>query len=64
VNLFYTALSLAMVIYNLIQALNGSDVMNYILAAMWLAIGIFCAMKHVKDKKKAKKKQQMRQRGE
>lgn len=63
-NLFYAVLSLVMVVYNCMQALRGGDVMNYVLAAMWLAIGIFCTVKHVKERKKAKKKKEMRQREE
>lgn len=63
-NLFYAVLSLVMVVYNCMQALRGSDTMNYVLAAMWLAIGIFCTVKHLKERKKAKKRNQMREREE
>lgn len=63
-NLFYAVLSYVMVIYNFMQALRGGDVMNYILAAIWLAIGIFCTVKHVKERKKTKMRNQMRQREE
>ena len=63
-NLFYAVLSYVMVIYNFMQAFRGGDVMNYVLAAMWLAIGIFCTVKHLKERKKAKKRNQMRQREE
>ena len=63
-NLFYAVLSFVMVVYNCMQAFRGGAVMNYALAAMWLAIGVFCTVKHVKEQKNSKKKKETRQRGE
>ncbi len=63
-NLFYAVLAYVMAIYNVRQAMTGMDTMNYVLAAMWLAIGIFCTVKHLQDRKKNKKKQEMKQQEE
>ena len=63
-NLFYAVLSFVMVLYNYRQASGGMNVMNYVLAAMWLAIGIFCTVRYLKDRKKAKERKETRQREE
>lgn len=63
-NLFYAVLAYVMAVYNCRQALNGMNTMNFVMAALWLAIGIAFTVRHVKELKKAKKKKEMRQQEE
>lgn len=63
-HMFYAVLAYAMAVYNCYKALNGVTVMNYVMAALWLAIGIVFTVRHVKELKKAKKRKELREREE
>nr|MBQ8244956.1 hypothetical protein [Oscillospiraceae bacterium] len=60
-NLFYAVLAYGMGVFNLIRCVNGSNVMNLVMAALWLIIGIVFTVKHGKEIKKAKWKKQQRE---
>ena len=56
--MFYGALALVMAFRNFMKGLNTGSPMHFLMAAMWLAIGVVFTAKHIKDKKKADKRKQ------
>lgn len=63
-NMFYAVLACVMAVFNLSRGLNGMNAMNLTMGVLWLVIGIVFAWKHVKELKKAKKREELRQREE
>ena len=57
-HLFYAVLALVMAFNNLMKGIHSGSPMHYVMAAMWLAIGVVFTAKHFKAKKNAKKKKE------
>lgn len=55
--LYYAVLAYFMAGYNLFRGLGSGNTMNLVLALLWLGIGVFFTVKHVKQKKKSKRKE-------
>ena len=60
-NMFYAVLAYVMTVFNLFRGLNSMDVMHFVMAGLWLTIGIVFTAKHVKAIKKAKWKKEQRE---
>ena len=63
-NLFYAVLAYVMTGFNLFRGLNSLDVMHFVMAGLWLTIGIVFTVKHIKELKKAKRRKELREREE
>jgi len=63
-HMFYAVLAYVMAVFNLSRCFNGLNVMNLVMGALWLIIGIVFTVKHVKELKKAKKRKELREKGE
>ena len=61
-NLLTAVLACVMAFYNCSKGLNGSSAMNFVMAALWLAIGIVYTVRYVKERKQAKKNKELRER--
>ena len=57
-HMFYAVLAFVMTVFNVSRGLNPVNVMNLVMAALWLAIGIVFTAKHLKDRKKEQKKRE------
>ena len=57
-HLFYAVLAFVMALNNGLKGIRSGSIMHFVMAAMWLAIGIVFTVKHFKAKKNAKKKRE------
>lgn len=55
--LYYALLTYFMAAFNLYRGVNSGVTMNFIMALLWLGIGIFYTVKYIKQKKKSKRKE-------
>ena len=62
--MFYAVLAFVMALFNLSRGMNPVNVMNLGLGALWLTIGIVFTVKYLKERKKAKKRKELREREE
>ncbi len=63
-HLFYAILAYVMTGFNLFRGLSSLDMMHFIMAALWLTIGVVFTVKHIKELKKAKRRKELREREE
>ncbi len=63
-SMFYAVLAYVMAVFNLSRGVDPVNVMNLVMGALWLIIGVVFTVKYFQDRKKAKKRKEMRQREE